>query len=121
MLGADLLLVEEYGAIMPSKTLQYIWAGRPILALVERGGLIREVLDGMPHAHLIGQGESARAGRLIAELALSPRVPGPVPAPAAVATYSRREIARRFAAVLDAATGRRGPRGSGERIATAPA
>ena len=32
MLGADLLLLEEFGWIMPSKALQYLRAGRPLLA-----------------------------------------------------------------------------------------
>lgn len=99
MLGADLLLVEEFGSTMPSKTLQYLRAGRPILAFLEAGGVIRDVLEGMPDAHLVGRDEAARAGTLIATLASEPRrysEPGE-----AVAAYSRREIARRFAAVLD--------------------
>ncbi len=48
MLGADLLLVEEYGSAWPSKTLQYLRAGRPILAFVPRDGMIREVLETVP-------------------------------------------------------------------------
>ncbi len=120
MLGADLLLVEEYGSIMPSKTLQYLRAARPILAFVEQGGVIRGVLEPVPQAHLVGRDETARAGRLIAALAAAPRghsvEPGEV-----VAAYSRRDIARRFAAVLDAVCRGREPRGTGGRAAIGPA
>ncbi len=120
MLGADLLFVEEYGSIMPSKTLHYLRAGRPILAFVERGGVIREVLGSVPQAHLIGEGETARAGRLIAELASGPRRHVAVPT-SSVAPYSRREIARRFAAVLEEVCPMRSPRDSGERVAVGSA
>ena len=117
MLGADLLLVEQVGAIMPSKTLQYLRASRPILVFLDGGGLIRDVLHGMPRAHLVGPNEPERVGALIAALASETRTPPGEPSDA-VTAYSRREIARRFAAVLDTAcavrrTGRdRGGRGS---------
>jgi glycosyltransferase involved in cell wall biosynthesis len=102
MLGADLLLVDEFGSVMPSKTLQYLRAGRPILAFLDAGGVIRDVLGGVPRAHLVRRDEAPRAGALIAALLAQPR--GHPGAPdAAVTAYSRREIARRFAAVLDAA------------------
>lgn len=101
MLGADLLLVEEYESIMPSKTLQYLRAGRPILALLDGHGVICDVLRDMPQAYSIDRGEAERAGALIARLASRPR-PAPAEPSEAVAAYSRREIARRFAAVLDA-------------------
>jgi hypothetical protein len=103
MLGADLLVVEEYGTVMPSKTLQYLRAGRPILAFLDGEGVIRDVLGGVSQAHLVGRDDAARAGRVIASLGATPRVPVGVPS-ATVAAYSRREIARRFAAVLDAAS-----------------
>jgi glycosyltransferase involved in cell wall biosynthesis len=118
MLGADLLLVEEYGTAWPSKTLQYLRASRPILAFVPPGGMVREVLDAVPHAHVMAHDESARAGQLIAELAGQPRTRA-VRSDASVSNYSREEIARRFASVLDAVTERRGPRGSGERLVMA--
>ncbi len=105
MLGADLLLVEEFGSIMPSKTLQYLRAGRPILAFLDEGGMIRDVLHLMPQAYLAGRDEAARVGVLIAALATQPRGDRPNEASDALAVYSRREIARRFAAVLDAACG----------------
>jgi glycosyltransferase involved in cell wall biosynthesis len=102
MLGADILLVDEFGTIMPSKTLQYLRAGRPILAFLDGGGVIRDVLGSMPEAHLVPREEAERAGAIVAELALRPRhLPG-LPS-AAVEAYSRREIARRFASVLDGA------------------
>jgi glycosyltransferase involved in cell wall biosynthesis len=102
MLGADLLLLEEFGEIMPSKTLQYLRAGRPMLALLERGGVIREVLGSIPQAHLVGREDPAGVAAVVASLASLPRARAVVPA-GVVARYSRREIARRFAAVLDEA------------------
>jgi glycosyl transferase family 4 len=101
MLGADLLLLEEFGAVMPSKALQYLRAARPLLALLDAGGVIRDLLQGMPDAHLVDRGDAAGAGTLIATLAAGPR-PAPREPAAAIAAYSRREIARRYAAVLDA-------------------
>jgi hypothetical protein len=76
------------------------------------------VLDAVPHAHVMAHDESARAGQLIAELAGQPRTRA-VRSDASVSNYSREEIARRFASVLDAVTERRGPRGSGERLVMA--
>jgi len=106
MLGADLLLVEEFESIMPSKTLQYLRAARPILALLDAGGVIRDVLQTAPRAYLVGRDEAGRAGALIAGLVSEPRGGSSAPTDA-VAAYSRREIARRFAAVLDEACERR--------------
>jgi glycosyltransferase involved in cell wall biosynthesis len=106
MLGADLLLLEELGAIMPSKTLQYLRAGRPILALEEDGGVIREVLGRMPQAHLIDRGEPEDVAALVASLESMPRRSSEA-ARGVVLSYSRREIARRFAAVLEEAADRR--------------
>jgi glycosyltransferase involved in cell wall biosynthesis len=120
MLGADLLLVEEYGSAWPSKTLQYLRAGRPILAFVPRDGMIREVLETVSLAHVVAHDEAARAGRVIAELAGGPRSRAAAP-PASVAAFSRREVARRYAAILDEITGDRGPPGSGERLSVAHA
>lgn len=100
MLGADLLLLEEVGMAMPSKTFQYLRAGRPILGLVETGGQIRDILGGMVQAHLATHADAARIGEEIAALAAGPRTPPLAPSPA-VTTYSREEIARRYAAVLD--------------------
>lgn len=102
MLGADLLLVQEFESIMPSKTLQYLRAFRPILAFLDAGGVIRDVLRTVPRAYLVGRDEAARVGALIAMLASEPRSRLGEPTEA-VAAYSRREIARRFASVLDAA------------------
>lgn len=101
MLGADLLLLEEFGSVLPSKAMQYLRAARPLLALVDAGGVIRELLQDLPETHLVDRGDPARAGALIAALAAGPR-PAPRDPPAAVEAYSRREIARRYAAVLDA-------------------
>ncbi|MBA2458058.1 MAG: glycosyltransferase [Gemmatimonadales bacterium] len=100
MLGADLLLVDEFGTIMPSKTLQYLRAARPILAFLDGGGVIREVLRAERQAHLVRRDEPARGGALIASLASAPRASRGEPS-AGVAAYSRREVARRFAEVLD--------------------
>jgi glycosyltransferase involved in cell wall biosynthesis len=106
MLGADLLLVEEFESVMPSKTLQYLRASRPILAFVDGGGMIRDVLDTLPQAYLMGQDEAPRVGSLIAAMAFEPRRRSE-PSDA-VTAYSRREIARRFAAVLESALTRFG-------------
>jgi len=100
MLGADLLFLEEYESVMPSKTLQYLRASRPVLALLEQGGVIREVLQGMPQTHLVAREDATQAGDVIARLACGPPIGRWEPSDAVVA-YSRREIARRFAAVLD--------------------
>jgi hypothetical protein len=102
MLGADLLLVEEFQSIMPSKTLQYLRAGRPILGVLDGDGLFRDVLGAVPQAVLVQGDEAARAGDLIAEMATRPRAPSIEPS-RSVTAYSRHEIARRFAAVLDEA------------------
>ena len=101
MLGADLLLVEEFESVMPSKTLQYLRAARPLLALTEQCGLIRDVLQGMPETHLVPRDRAAEAGPWIAAMASRGRIAQRQPAEA-VKAFSRREIARRFAAVLDA-------------------
>ncbi len=106
MLGADLLLLEELGSIMPSKALQYLRAGRPILALVEGGGVIRDVVGRMPQARLIDRGDSAGVATLVASLESMPRSSAEAPH-GLVLTYSRREIARRFAAVLEEAADRK--------------
>ena len=102
MLGADLLLLEEFGSVMPSKTLQYLRAGRPILAYVDAGGVIRDVLHPFPRAHLVARDEPHRVGAIIACLAAAPRGESTAP-DAAVALFSRREVARRYAALLDVA------------------
>jgi hypothetical protein len=92
--------MEEFESVMPSKALQYLRASRPLLALLDTGGLIRDVLQGMPQAHLVGRNEAAQVGALIAAVASAPR--RRIEPSEAVTAYSRREIARRFAAVLDA-------------------
>jgi hypothetical protein len=102
MLGADLLLVEEFQSMMPSKTLQYLRAGRPILGVLDGGGPFRAVLEPLPQAVLVHPDEAGRAGDMIAEMATRPRAPSIEPS-RSVTAYSRHEIARRFAAVLDEA------------------
>ena len=104
MLGADMLLVEEFESVMPSKTLQYLRAARPLLALLEHGGVIRDVLRGMPDVHLVPRDQAEQAGSWIASVASRGRLAPSEPI-AAVTAYSRRDIARRFAAVLDATQG----------------
>jgi hypothetical protein len=86
---------------MPSKAFQYLRAARPLLALMDGGGVIRDLLQDMPEVYLVDRGDPARAGALIAARAAGPRPTTREPG-AAVAAYSRREIARRYAAVLDA-------------------
>lgn len=105
MLAADLLWVEEFQGIMPSKTMQYLRASRPILAFLDEGRDICDVLQAADEAYVVRRSEARGAGSLIAAVALRPRAPLGEPSPA-IAAYSRREIARRFAAVLDAACGK---------------
>jgi hypothetical protein len=83
------------------ETLQYLRASRPILAFLDAGGIIRDVLRRLPRAYLVRRDEAGHAGSLIAALASEPRGRHSEPSDW-VAAYSRREIARRFAAVLDA-------------------
>jgi glycosyltransferase involved in cell wall biosynthesis len=106
MLGADLLLVEEFGPVMPSKTMQYLRAGRPILALLERGEELRDTLRLAPQAYVVPRDDPARIADVVARLAAAPRAPPTAPTEA-VAAFSRRAIARRFAEVLEAACARR--------------
>ncbi|HET8834960.1 MAG TPA: glycosyltransferase [Gemmatimonadales bacterium] len=102
MMGADLLLVEEFRGVMPSKTLQYLRAGRPILGLLDGGAALREVLGAVPHAHLVELADVAGIEVVLERLATASRGGPALPSPG-VAAYSRREIARRFAELLDAA------------------
>jgi hypothetical protein len=102
MLGGDVLFVEEFGSIMPSKTLQYLRAGRPILAFLDGGGVMGDVLRGVPNAHVVRREEAQSSGPLIAGLAAGPRSRTNEPS-SAITAYSRREIARRFAGLLDTA------------------
>jgi hypothetical protein len=74
----------------------------------------------VPLAHLMAHDEPERAGRVIAELGAGPRSRATTP-PASVAAFSRREIARRYAALLDEIAGDRGPPDSGERPSVAHA
>ena len=62
--------------------------------------MIREVLEPVPLAQVMAHDESERAGRIIAELAAGPCLRAAAPQ-ASVAAFSRREIARRYAALLD--------------------
>jgi hypothetical protein len=102
MLGADALLTEEFGTVMPSKTVQYLRAGRPILALEDAGTVLRETLRAAHQAHVVGRNETVRLAGIVARLADEPRGE-PEPPGAAVTAYSRRATAERFAALLVAA------------------
>lgn len=102
MLGADLLLVEEFNTVMPSKTLQYLRAGRPILALLDGGETLRETLRPMPRAHLAGRDDTDRIAAILTPLAVAPSPRTSEPSDL-VAAYSRRGIAGQFAEVLEAA------------------
>ena len=82
MLGADLLLLEEFGWVMPSKALQYLRAARPLLALLDvgrrdprspRGTCLRPIS--------LDRGDAARVGALIAALAAGPRRRRAIPTP----------------------------------------
>jgi glycosyltransferase involved in cell wall biosynthesis len=102
MLGADLLLVEEFRGVMPSKTMQYLRAGRPILGLLDGRGALHDVLRPVPQAQLV---ELDDVDGIVAVLNRSATVARskPVPPGPDVTAYSRREIARRFAELLEVA------------------
>jgi glycosyltransferase involved in cell wall biosynthesis len=102
IMGADLLLVEEFRGVMPSKTHQYLRAGRPILGLLDGGAALSDVLGSVPHAHLVALADVAGIEAVLERLAAAPRQ-GPAPPGPEVTVFSRREIARRFAQLLDAA------------------
>ena len=68
--------------------------------------MIRDVLGAMPQAYLVSRDEPDRIGDLIASRPPAPR-DRPAEPNSVVVSYSRREIARRFAMVLDAASKRR--------------
>jgi hypothetical protein len=70
--------------------------------VLESGGVIRAVLGDIPQAYLMGREEPGRIGDLVASRAAAPRDRPSEPGQG-VQRYSRREIARRFASVLDAA------------------
>ncbi|HKT60533.1 MAG TPA: glycosyltransferase [Gemmatimonadales bacterium] len=106
MLGADVLWVEEFCGVMPSKTLQYLRAGRPIVGLLDGGTVMRDVLGAVPHAHPVGYEEVDRIAAILDHLATRPRGE-PIPPSAAVTAYSRREVARQFAELLEAACAHR--------------
>jgi glycosyltransferase involved in cell wall biosynthesis len=105
MLGADLLLVEEVGTILPSKAMQYLRASRPILGLLDGAGIMQDVLQDIPHACLVHRDDVAGIARAIVTRATGPRTPS-APLTDAVRAYSRREIARRYTEVLDAVSER---------------
>jgi hypothetical protein len=81
-----------------------------VLGLLEQGGLIRDVLSGMPDTCLVPRAHPAEAGEWLARLADRERLAQRGP-PASVTAFSRREIARRYAALLDS-TQRGAPRPS---------
>ena len=70
--------------------------------------LVTEPLDAGSDTEPGGSGLAAERARRLAELDAMPRG-RPVPPPASVAAYSRREIAGRFAEILDRITEGRRP------------
>lgn len=100
MIGADLLLVQSAGKNMPAKIYQYLRAGRPILALLEKGC---ESLIPLVAAANVGfacyKNESTLASRFVRNLA---RVQSrqSLPLKPEILQYSRRELTRKLADIL---------------------
>jgi glycosyltransferase involved in cell wall biosynthesis len=108
MAGADvLLLMDTPGRTVgvPAKLYEYIGAGRPVLALGERGGDLAQVLEqsGIPY-RIAPPGDREAIASALAELAQLSA--DDWPAPADPHRFSREAIAGRLAALLERVTGR---------------
>lgn len=114
MAGADvLLLMDSPGRTVgvPAKLYEYIGAGRPVLALGERGGDLERVLSegGVPH-RIAPPGDPAAITRALEGLARE-AASRPAPDPARAAhPFSREAITGRLAGLLDSIA----PRGAGQ-------
>lgn len=112
MLGADLLFIEGMVRTLSAKTYQYLRSGRPILAITGEAPALaaelRSVVETTPMGRALAHDETEAAAEFIRAVALAPRGE-PAPPGTAIARYSRREIARAMAGVLDAAVGRPRP------------
>jgi glycosyltransferase involved in cell wall biosynthesis len=107
MAGADVLLLMDTPGRrvgVPAKLYEYIGAGRPVLALGERGGDLAQVLEqsGLPH-RIAPPGDPTAIARALAELA--PEAEAVLPPRANPHRFSREAIAGRLAALLDRSAG----------------
>jgi len=99
MLGADLLFVDGVQDIVPSKALQYLRAGRPILALLDMGTELKRVIEDAGRGRAFFPTQVADVGDFVREIMLRPRR-APEPPTPAIARYSRRELAGAVAGIL---------------------
>jgi glycosyltransferase involved in cell wall biosynthesis len=115
MAEADvLLLLNSPGRAVgvPAKLYEYIGAGRPVLALGERGGDLACVLEqsGIPH-RIVPPGDPAAIASALGELAAIARAT-PARLRGDQDRFSREAIAGRLAHVLDRCAGRRAGQGT---------
>jgi hypothetical protein len=99
-----LLLADRPGSedVYPGKIFQYLGAGRPILAMVPEGAaadLVRKTGGGV----VVGPRDASSAARELLAIARAKQAGRPVPgaSPEVLTSYTRREIARRFATLLE--------------------
>ncbi len=99
-----LLLADRPGSedVYPGKIFQYLGAGRPILAMVPEGAaadLVRKTGGGI----VVGPSDASSAARALIEMVRAKeagqRIPGA--SPELLTCFTRREIARRFATLLE--------------------
>jgi glycosyltransferase involved in cell wall biosynthesis len=116
LMRADILLLLDTpgrSVGVPAKLYEYLGAARPILALAEQDGDLAEVLreSGVPH-RVVPPGDSAAIKRAVSELTPSACLAdGYLPASRASSRspFTRENLARRFADVLNGLTGRSAP------------
>lgn len=105
MVSADALLLFQgrgFNHAVPAKLYEYLYAGRPIFALLDRGGETDNVLRSLgvdSRADITNAQEIAEALRLFVAQLRAGKVP--MPSPEQVAPYSRRRQARRLSGVLE--------------------
>jgi len=99
-----LLMADRPGSedVYPGKIFQYLGAGRPILAMVPEGAaadLVRKTGGGI----VVGPSDAPSAARALIEMVRAKEAGRPVPgaSPEVLIPYTRREIARRFATLLE--------------------
>ncbi len=109
MAGADILLLMDSprrSIGVPAKLYEYIGAGRPVLALGERGGDLAAVLEGsgIPH-RIAAPGDSSAIASALSELAEEVESQASALVPRTAHPYSREALTGQLAALLDRCAG----------------
>jgi glycosyltransferase involved in cell wall biosynthesis len=117
MAGADILLLMDSpgrSVGVPAKLYEYIGAGRPVLALGERGGDLALVLEGsgIPY-RIAAPSDSAAIVSALSELADEIEAAGPAFAPRTTHPYSREALTGQLAALLNRCAGFEAEQGRG--------